>query len=143
MLRVVLDTNLFVSSILVTHGLPAQAIQQWRERRYLLITSPALIAEIRHTLGYERIRRKYHVTDDDVEALTKLLQKDALVVPGTADVWGAIPDDPDDEHVLACAIDGQANLIASGDRHLLALGDFRTIPIVPVRTFLEPLAADD
>lgn len=140
MLRVVLDTNLFVSAVLVKTGLPAQAIQAWRERRYLLITSPALIAEIRHTLSYERIRRKYQITDEDVGRLTMLLEKDALVVPGTAVVWGAVPDDPDDDHVLSCAIDGQADFIASGDKHLLQLGEFRSIPILPVRTFLEKLS---
>lgn len=52
MLRVVLDTNVFVSSLLGKSGLPAQAIIAWRERHYLLVTSPTLIFEIVHTLGY-------------------------------------------------------------------------------------------
>ena len=141
MLRVVLDTNVFVSSLLVKSGLPAQAIDAWRERQYLLVTSPILLAEIVHTLSYERIRRKYHITDDDVTQLVTLLERDALVVPGNAPVSGVIPDDPDDEKVLACALDGQADLIASGDQHLLALGIFQGIPIVTVRTFMERLAA--
>ena len=141
MLRVVLDTNLFVSSLLVKAGMPAQAINAWRERQFLLVISPALLAEIVHTLSYERIRRKYNVTDDDVKQLTTLLESDALVVPGNAPILGIIPDDPDDEKVLACALDGQADLIASGDQHLLALGTFQGIPIVTVREFLERLAA--
>lgn len=140
MLRAVFDTNIFVSSLLVKTGVPAQAIDAWQDRRLVLVTSPAIIAEIRNTLGYPRIRRKYGITDEDVQRLIALLENDALVVPGTADVSGAIPDDPADEHVLACAVDGQVEVIVSGDRHLLDLGSFRGIAIVTVRGFLDRLS---
>ncbi|NKQ37060.1 MAG: putative toxin-antitoxin system toxin component, PIN family [Chloroflexi bacterium] len=126
--------------MLVKKGQPAQVIQAWREQRYLLVTSNVLINEIIHTLGYARIRRKYHITDDDVADLTVLLKKDALVVPGTANVWGTVIEDPDDDHVLACAVDGQADVIVSGDHHLLKLGEYRQIPIVSARDFLQELS---
>jgi putative PIN family toxin of toxin-antitoxin system len=142
MLKVVLDTNIFVSSLLVQAGLPAQVLDTWRERQYLLIASPAIIAEIRATLNYPRIRRKYAITDEDVEQLVTLLERDALVVPGDANVAGAIPDDPADEIVLACAVDAQADVIVSGDRHLLELGSHRSIPILTARQFLERLNID-
>ena len=51
-----------------------------------------------------------------------------------------IPADPKDEPVLACALDGQADLIVSGDQHLLTLADYRGIRILTVRQFLERLA---
>lgn len=140
MLRVVFDTNLFVSSLLVKQGLSAQALSAWRDRRFLLITSPAIMDEIAATLRYERIRRKYSITDADVAQMIDLLETDALVVPGAADAGGSIPDDPDDEIILACALDGEADLIASGDKHLLALGNFRDISIVTVKQLLDQLA---
>lgn len=139
MLRVVLDTNLFVSSALVGEGLPAQAVDAWRAHRFLLIISPAIMAEIATTLRYDRIRRKYNITEDDITELLALLSSEAVVVPGQTVVAGSVPDDPDDEAILACAIDGQADVIASGDRHLLALGSFRGIPILTARQFLERL----
>lgn len=141
MLRIVLDTNLLVSSLLVHTGLPAQAITAWRQRQFLLVTSPAIIAELETTLAYGHIRRKYPITDEDVAAIVTLLTQEALVVPGAADVSGTIPDDPDDEKVLAAAADSQADLIASGDKHLLALGTYHNIPIVTVREMLEILRA--
>ena len=49
---------------------------------------------------------------------------------------GTIPADPVDEMVLACAVEGQADLIVSGDRHLLDLGEYQGIPIVTAREFL-------
>jgi putative PIN family toxin of toxin-antitoxin system len=142
MLRVVLDTNQFISSVLVRHGLPAQVLDAWRQRAYLLVTSPAIMAEIRTTLDYPRIRRKYPITDEQVGRLVDLLEQDALVVAGEADTAGIIPDDPQDEMVLACAVDGMADLIVSGDHHLLDLKKYRGIPIITAREFLEQLSSE-
>jgi uncharacterized protein len=51
------------------------------------------------------------------------------VAPQT--VPAVILDDPDDDHVLACAVAGRADLIVSGDKHLLGLGgQYNNIPIV-------------
>lgn len=142
MLRVVLDTNVFVSSLLVKVGVPAQIVDAWRARHYVLVTSPTIIAEARATLSYPRIRRKYCVTDGDIEQLIDLLQRDALLVPGDADTAGAIPADPADEKILACALDAQADLIVSGNLHLLDLVQYQGIPILNARQFLERLAAE-
>lgn len=139
MLRVVFDTNLFVSSLLVKEGLSSQALSAWRNRRFVLVTSPAILDEITAALRYDRIRRKYNITDEDVEQLIDLLTSDALIVLGAADTSGSIPEDKDDEAILACAIDGEADLIASGDKQLLALGVFRDIPIATVRQLLDQL----
>jgi putative PIN family toxin of toxin-antitoxin system len=135
-LKVVLDTNVFVSSLLVRDGLPAQVLDAWRERQYVLVTSRSIIAEVRATLAYPRIRRKYAITDEDVEHLVALLEQDALLVPGTANATGSIPEDPSDEMVLACAVDGGADLIVSGDHHLLDLGEYQGIPVLTVREFV-------
>jgi putative PIN family toxin of toxin-antitoxin system len=142
MLKVVLDTNVLVSSLLVKAGVPAQVVQAWRERQYILVTSPDLIAEVPATLSYPRLRRKYLLSDEDVEQLTDLLEDDALVVPGQAQVTGAIPADPADERVLACAVDARADVIVSGDMHLLALGEYQGIPILTAHGFLERLAEE-
>jgi len=139
MLKAVLDANVFVSSLLVRVGQPARLLRAWREQRYLLITSPAIIAETEATLNYPRIRQKYAIMDEDIEQLIALLKRDALLMPGNAQVAGVIPQDPADEKVLACAIDAQADFIVSGDRHLLHLDTYHGIPILTVRQFLEQL----
>ena len=135
MLRVVLDTNVFVSSLLSKKGLPAKVLDAWRGEQYLLITSPSIISEIKQVLTSPRIRKKYFITGDDVEQLINLLEKDALVVPGHTDVKGAISKDPKDEMFLACALDAGADLIVSGDSHLLDLSEFRGIPTLNVQEF--------
>lgn len=118
MLRVVLDTNVFISGLLSRTGVSAQALNAWRERRYLLVTSDAIIAEIQAVLNYPHIRNKYAIPDEDIRQLVAILHKDALLVPGKANVAGTVPPDPEDEKFLACAMESLADLIVSGDHHL-------------------------
>ncbi len=78
MRRLVLDTGVFVSSLLLRRGVPAQLLDAWRAGEFLLVVSPAIVAEIRHTLAYPRIRRKYRLTDEDVEVVARI----RLLKPG-------------------------------------------------------------
>lgn len=136
MLRVVLDTNVFVSSLLVDSGQPAQVINAWRKRAFDLVISPAMTAELQQTLTYGRIRSRYAVTDEKIQKLLRLLRRRAIIVSGKIKVTGVIPQDPDDEIVLACAIEGEASLIVSGDRHLLDLVSYQGVAMITVREFL-------
>ena len=127
-MRAVLDTNVFVSSLLNKTGAPSGLMDAWRAGEYLLVTSPPIMAEIKAVLELPRIREKYALTDHDIRQLLGLLEKDA------------IPRDPTDRMFLSCALDAGADVIVSGDSHLLSLKAFEGIPIVPVRQFLNRLA---
>jgi putative PIN family toxin of toxin-antitoxin system len=142
MLRVVLDTNVIVSSLLSKTGLPAKVLDAWRTGHYLLVTSPSIISEIKQVLASPRISKKYFITREDVEQLINLLEKDALIVPGQTDVnvKGTIPKDPKDEMFLACALEAEADLLVSGDRHLLDLTEYKGILIISVQEFEKRLA---
>jgi putative PIN family toxin of toxin-antitoxin system len=136
----VIDTNLFVSSLINRQGAPARLIDAWRNRSYLLVVSEAIISEIRRVISSPGIQGKYSILDQDIEALLVLLNQEALVVAGQADVAGAVPpDDPQDEIFLACALDGKADLIISGDKHLLNLQEYQNIPILTAGQFLVKL----
>jgi uncharacterized protein len=139
MLRVVIDTNVIVSGILSRTGAPAELWNAWRERRFLLLSSPAIIAEVNAVLQYPHLRKKYHLSDEEINLTITLLEQDALRVAGDADVAGSVPADPKDEMFLACALGGQADVIVTGDHHLLDLGVFRNIPIISARHFLDQL----
>jgi hypothetical protein len=142
MLRIAIDTNVIVSGILSRKGAPAELLNAWRERRFLMLTSPAVIAELRAVLQYPHIRKKYTLSDNEIEQTITLLEHDALLVTGEAKVAGSVPDDPKDEMVLACAVDGEADVIVSGDHHLLDLESYRDIPIMTPRQFLDQLRQD-
>ena len=139
MLKVVLDTNVFVSSLLTKSGGPAMVIDAWHAGQYLLVTSGPIISEIKRVLEAPKIRKKYGIGRKQIENLIRLLENDAIVVPGLSPVTGTIPEDPTDEMFLAAALDAKADIIVSGDRHLLDLDRYEGIPISTVRQFLELL----
>lgn len=139
MLRAVIDTNILVSGILSRNGAPAELITAWRERRFLLLSSSPIIAEVQAVMQYPRIYKKYHLSEGVIEQTITLLEHDSLLVAGDADVAGCVPDDPKEEMFLACALDGLADVVVSGDHHLLDLGNFRGIPIITARQFLDQL----
>lgn len=142
MLRIAIDTNVIVSGILSRKGAPVELLKAWRERRFLLLTSLAIVAEVREVLQYPRIRKKNPLSNDDIEQTITLLEHDALLVKGEANVAASVPDDPKDEMFLACALDGKADVIVSGDHHLLDLESYRDIPIMTPRQFLDQLRQD-
>ncbi len=133
----VLDANVIVSSVLVRLGPPARSSDAWRAGHYLLLTSPTIIAEVHATLHRPRIRRKYPVTDEDADLLAALLAHEALVVAGDVDVHASAIRDYKDAAVLACAVEGQADVIVSGDDDVLSLVEYAGIPILSVHDALE------
>ena len=72
--------------------------------------------------------------------MLRLLVEETELTPGPLQV-DAIPADPADNMVLACAVEGHANYIVSGDTHLLSLREYAGIPIITARAFLEILEA--
>jgi uncharacterized protein len=139
MLRVVLDTNILVSAILSKSSAPTQIVDAWRARKFLVISSEAAIFEVGKVLKDLHIIGKYRITEEQMDVLAHLLRSDALLVPGQEDVAGAIPADPTDEIFLSIALDGEARIIVSGDKHFLDLGTYRDIKILTARQFLEEL----
>lgn len=74
------------------------------------------------------------------QKLLRLLRRRAMIVSGKIKVTGVIPQDPDAEIVLACAIEGEASLIVSGDRRLLDLVSYQGVAMITVREFLARIA---
>ena len=115
----------------------------WRDGKYLLLSSPPIIGEIKAVLELPRIKTKYCLNDLDIQKLLHLIELDAILVPGITDAGDVIPDDPSDHKFLSCAIEGNADVIVSGDRHLLNLKKFRGIPVIPVNEFINLLQSGD
>lgn len=137
MLRITIDTNIFVSNLLSKAGTAASVLEYWRQRKFILVLSPAIINEIQKVLADRKLSVKYGINPEEISQLMLLLERDALIVPGELDVKGALIEDPDDEMFLACAVEGQVDYIVSGDHHLLNLGSFKDIPILSLRQFIE------
>jgi putative PIN family toxin of toxin-antitoxin system len=143
MFRAVLDTNVVVSSVISKKGAPFHLLQAWTDLRFTFITSESIIEEVQRVLSKPNVKDVFRLTDEQISQLAETMRQNAVVVPGKADVRGAIPEDPSDEMFLAAALDGKAGFIISGDKHLLDLKTFRGIEIQTARKFLDTLNADE
>ena len=77
-------------------GIPARILQAARERRFRLVTSDAIVAEVTSTLGKARIRRRYGLTDSDIERIRRLLERESVLTPITTEVHGVATHPEDD-----------------------------------------------
>ncbi len=136
-MRFVIDTNLLVSGV-ISSGLPRQLLEAARTGEFELCTSEVLLAELQRVLGRTKFANR--LAGQTPESIAADLRKLAIVVTPTS-VPRVVPTDPDDDHVLAAALAGAADLIASGDRRdLLPLGSYQGIPILTAREAWERLA---
>ena len=129
--RVISDTNILISGYL-WKGPPHQAIEKVRDKEWTLLVSKDTIAELIRVLAYD----KFGLTAIEIQPIIKDLIGISEIVQVTTIVT-AIESDPTDNIFLALAFDGQADMIVSGDHHLLDLKYFGESPIVTVRQFLQ------
>jgi putative PIN family toxin of toxin-antitoxin system len=137
-IRAVLDTNVFVSSVIAPRGAPRRALEAWLAGRFTLVISEAIIGEVTRVLRYPRIRDRYSLTEDDVAAVADVLLSDAEVVAGLYEVRKSA--DLADDMFLARALEGRAEYVVSGDSHLLEIGSCHGVLIVTPRQFMKLLA---
>jgi len=134
-MRVVLDTNQHISAIIRPKGHPAQIMRLWQDGLIELAISSLILEESAIVIHHLRIQQRYNLFDTDITEYLEMLKKFAVLVPGTM-IVDAVPDDPDDNIIIACTIEEAANVIVSGDQHLLLLGSYHGIPIVTAVDFL-------
>lgn len=127
-MRAVIDTNVLVSGLL-WHGAPHALLAQVRAGRLILVSSPALLAELENVIGrakFDAILTRSNTSRE--RTLSELRQLAEMIEPPP--LPQPVCRDPDDDHALALALAAQADLIVSGDDDLLTLGRFQGIPIV-------------
>ncbi|MFU8891963.1 MAG: putative toxin-antitoxin system toxin component, PIN family [Anaerosomatales bacterium] len=130
MIRAVLDTNTIVSG-LGWGGPPGAELDAALAGHFQIVTSPALLDELRRVLGYPKLQAVIGDTDE----LVRLFALAAVVVTPTATV--AVSRDPDDDRLIEAALAANADVIVTGDQDLLTLGHMAQIQVLTPREFLE------
>jgi len=134
MTRVVVDTNVLVSA-LVRGGKPRTLVLKLLEDHSVL-----LCVEMLAELGDVLSRQKFEfVKKSQIDTFLFVLVRRCEIVAVTSHVE-VVKADQDDNTVLATGHDGEAEYIVTGDKHLLALGQFRGIRIVKVAEMLDILS---
>lgn len=129
--RVVLDTNVLISAVLFG-GKPRDVFRLAIQGRIDAFTSPALNGEFRDVLS----RPKFKLTAENCFLIYKEIETVIMMVFPKTTV-AVIRSDPDDNAVLECALEAQADTIVTGDPHLLDLAEFKDTRIVTPAAFLQ------
>ena len=132
--HVVLDTNVLISATLAEQGFSAAILRAARRQRIHLVVSPYILTEYSNVLRRPHIAKKYSEITERVDSIVRFLNLRAIVVEGQP-VVRVIQNDPKDDAILACAVQGRADYIVSGDEHLLRLSHYRGIKILSPRDF--------
>lgn len=135
-MRVVVDTNIFVSALISPRGTPAQLLAH--EFPFELVTSEEILAELNRVLHYDRIQKRYKLNEEMISGYLSTIREDSQVVEVTGQVT-IIEKDLSDNKFLACAVEAKADYIVSGDPHLTELETFEGIPVIIPKAFLELL----
>lgn len=140
-MKIVLDTNQLISAILTPDGKPAMILDEVLAGTLTLVISPKIIQEAEKVISYPKLVKLLKKRDVSPETIRALLDKIQVVGIMTYDslLVDAIRDDPTDNIILACAVEGEADFIISGDHHLTDLKTYEGIIIIDLATFVAQL----
>jgi len=131
-MRVVIDTNVFISSLL--GGRLGIIIDEWKTGKFTLIISEAIAHEYLDVIN----RPKFSIPWQEIVDITDYLFKTVEFVTPLESV-NVIEADSTDNKFLEAALQGKVDYVVSGDAHLLDLKTFRDISILTAHEFIERL----
>lgn len=138
---VVLDTNIVVSSHLVSAGPPARILALWRSAAFELLVSEPILHEYQRLLSSPRIVGRHGMSPAQVAEDIDGFREYAIMVE-VRESLGVVEDDPDDDKLFDCAVAGGAAYIVSRDEKVLAVKQYRGIRVVSPEVFLALLEVE-
>lgn len=127
MLKVIIDTNIIISSL--WGGNPKEIINLWQKNLIILICSEKIIKE------YLNVLSRFKIEENINNWSNEFFNKSVIVVPKKEIT--IIKDDPTDNIFIEAAITGKADYIISGDKHLLKIRKYKKTKIINAATFLK------
>jgi len=127
--QVVFDTNIFISAFVTQGGSAEKAYLEAVRGTFEFFTSVAILTETANTL-----RTKFEWSDYKTQQLLRAISKTATVVKSKPHIH-LLKDEPDNR-ILECALLTEADLIVTGDQHLLSLREYRNISIIKLADFM-------
>jgi putative PIN family toxin of toxin-antitoxin system len=127
---VVFDTNILISALFLETGSPFRALALAKIGQIESVTCQEIMDEF-----LEKLLLKFKFSEDKAQsAIDEILSFSRIVeISGTLK---AVPNDPDDDMVIECAVVGNASHIVTGDKHLLSLVKYQDIAIAKATDFV-------
>lgn len=131
MLKVVIDTNVFISSFF--GGIPREIINYWKNGKITLCLFQKIIEEYIEVLNKLGLKDK-----NEIQNLIKLFAEsyNSIFTAKTPSLK-VVEEDPDDNKFIECAVALDSKIIISGDKHLKNIKKYIDIEIVSPKEFVE------
>lgn len=137
-MRAVIDANVVASHAISARGPSARIRIAWSASAFVWLVSEAIFQEYDRTLRYDRVRRYSRMSHGEITRSLRELRAGCEIVASDKP-FHRVTRDPKDDMYLACAINGRAEYVVSGDRHLLELERYESIPIITPAAFVQLL----
>ena len=139
MTRIVLDANVLAPALINPEASAGRLLALWRAGTIQLVTSAPILDELRRTYRDPYYARR--LKPELIEVSLAALETAATVVDLTVSVVG-VATHPEDDLVLSTALSGGADYLATRDKQLLRLGDYRGVTILHPSDLLVILERD-
>lgn len=106
----------------------------WRQKRFELIVSEAALQELERVLHYGRVQKLLRFSESELSAFVADIRTHAAQVEGLYEVE-YVQADPDDNIILACALEADADYLVSEDHHLRELKYYHGVQIIGLDHF--------
>ena len=131
--RVTIDTNVVISAIISPKSTASRLLTSWTAGDFQWIVTEELVAEIKTVLGRERIRHKYHISEQDAASfLNNLAVATELVATQPLESLSLHARDPKDDIVLAAALSGESDYLITGHDDLLVLNGHAALGMLQI-----------
>lgn len=136
MYKVVLDSTVLVSAFLTKAGISAELLLKAKDGGFDMCLAEEILEEVqRALLQYQKIRKRYHYSDQTVIQFVQNLRIVAHLISELPSIE-VVNSDPNDNMVVACALKAQADYIVTRDNDLLSLENHGNIRIVTPESFM-------
>ncbi len=134
-MKITLDTNILISATF-WDGASAKIIDRIENKKIDLILSKEIIEEYSEVLNYKEIQNKIQNKNLEIKkSIGKVIALSEIVIPQKK--FNIVKNDPDDNKIIECAVEGNVNYIITNDKHLLKLKEFRGIKIIKPEELLK------
>lgn len=134
-MRVVVDINVILSAALRSRSVPGEILGKCFDQEIPFVISESTLERAREVLLRDKFRRR--ISEEDRRGLLLDLRRFAVAIVEPDPEVSGVADDEEDDIVLGTAVEAGAEVLITGDRGLLAVGEYRGVRVMNPRDFLE------
>jgi len=140
---VVIDTNIFISGLIIPQSYPYQIVRLWQDNCFNLVICQYLLEEIEDVLERKKIRQKYNLNTKSIQKIIHLLNNQAKIVKPTKSSIKV--RDPKDQIILDTALAVKVDYLVTGDDDLLCLAKrsgLKNLKIIKAKKFIKEIGCE-